>query len=372
MKAEEKKNRKETDLEVGNKIKGLANDVLCKIEELKNPKMKIPLRGLSNAYFDEKEQIIKLGDKEQTRSFFNVGQARKFMQTMLVASVVQDLIKEGITTPIRSIYYNTKHTIGDTKEETWEDQSESDPIIEDLEVSLSSLREELHVRAGQKGAMVGNLTIVDAGDTIDLRKMGSGGWAVPSIVESEIIQFKECDADYILHIEKDTIWSRFNEDKFWKKNRCIIIHGGGQPSRGIRRLLRRMHDELKIPVYVLVDNDVFGLYIYSVIKQGSINLAFESMRMAIPDARFLGLSSFDMEKYKLPKNVTLKLKDVDIKRIKEVLAYPWFKDEKWQKELNYMLKTGLKLELESLSAKNFKYITETYVPEKIRKKDWLV
>ena len=33
-----------------------------------------------------------------------------------------------------------------------------------------------------------------------------------------------------------------------------------------------------------LDNDPWGYYIYSVIKQGSINLAFESQRMAIPDA----------------------------------------------------------------------------------------
>ena len=220
--------------------------------------------------------------------------------------------------------------------------------------------------------MVGNLTIIDAGDTIDLRKMGSGGWSIPSIVEKDIIKFKDCEADYILFIEKDTIWSRFNEDKFWKKNNCIIMHGGGQPPRGVRRLVRRMHDELKLPVYVLVDNDVYGLYIYSVIKQGSINLAFESERMAIPEARFIGLSSFDQEKYKLPKNVTLKLKDIDRKRISEVLAYPWFKKKQWQDELKHMVEKGVKLELEALSAKDFKFITEKYVPEKIKQKDWLV
>jgi len=46
-------------------------------------------------------------------------------------------------------------------------------------------------------------------------------------------------------------------------------------------------------VYVLVDNDPWGYYIYSVVKQGSINLAFESERMAIPKAKFIGLSSGD-------------------------------------------------------------------------------
>lgn len=362
---------KKSNKEIENKINDLAKQVVKDIESKKNPEITFPLRGLSNVCFDEKHKIIKMGNKTQSRSFLNVGQSKKFMQTFLVAEVIKGLIKEEITAPIRSIYYNTKHVIGETNEETWADQTESDPIIEDLEITLDSLREELHVRAGSKGAMVGNLTLIDSGDKIDLRKMGSGGWGVPSIVENEIIKFGKCDAKYILFIEKDTIWSRFNEDKFWKKNNCIIIHGGGQPPRGVRRLLRRMHDELKLPVYVLVDNDVYGLYIYSVIKQGSINLAFESIRMAIPKARFLGLSSFDYEKYKLPSSVILRLKDVDKKRIKEVLAYPWFQKKHWQKELKYMLKTGVKLELEALSAKNFKFITEKYVPNKINSRDYL-
>ena len=46
-------------------------------------------------------------------------------------------------------------------------------------------------------------------------------------------------------------------------------------------------------------------------KQGSINLAFESERMAIPKAKFIGLSSSDPEKYGLPRNVAIKLTGLD-------------------------------------------------------------
>ena len=51
-------------------------------------------------------------------------------------------------------------------------------------------------------------------------------------------------------------------------------------------MLYRLHYELKLPIYCVLDNDPWGYYIYSVLKQGSINLAFESQRMAIPDARY--------------------------------------------------------------------------------------
>ncbi len=193
--------------------------------------------------------------------------------------------------------------------------------------------------------------------------MGSGGYGIPSIVEPEVIQVKSCKAKFVLHVEKDTVWQRFNEDKFWRKNNCILTHGGGQPPRGVRRLLHRLHDELKLPIYCLLDNDPWGYYIYSVIKQGSINLAYESQRMAIPDARFLGLRSIDFARCGLSDSVKIAMNDTDRKRAKQIASYPWFAHKKpWQKEIQKLLDNGFKLEVESLISKDISYVTEQYAP----------
>jgi DNA topoisomerase VI subunit A len=353
------------------KIEKLAENVLKAVQSGKNPALDIPVRSLANVSFSEKRRLVELGNQKQKRYFFNVSMAKKFMQTFLISEACKELIESGKTTSIRDLYYVTKHTIGDTRQNTFEDQAESDPIIEDLEVTVDALREELHLFADPKGAMVGPITIVDSGDTIDLRRMGSGGWSVPSIVESNVISFRKHEAKYVLLVEKSAIWKRFNEDKFWKRDNCIIVHGGGQPPRGVRRLVQRLHSELKLPVYVLVDNDPWGFYIYSVLKQGSINLAFESMRMAVPDARFVGLSSFDKDKYQLPTNVSIKMDDGDNNRAKQMLAYPWFKHAKWQKEIQEMVNSGLKFELEALSRRGISFITEEYLPKKLKDRDWL-
>lgn len=360
-----------SDAKVLQNMDTLAKRVINEVKKVNNPEIEIPLRTLSNVYFDEKDRMIKLKEGKQKRSYLNVNQAKKFMQTFFTASKCKEVIESGKTTSIRDLFYMTKVPVGSGQENIYEEQEESDPIIEDLEVTIDALREELHLFAASKGSIAGPLTMIDAGDEIDLRKVGSGGHSVPSICEPDTVQFKSCDAKYVLLIEKEAVWRRFNEDKFWKKNNCIIIHGGGVPPRGVRRLMRRMHDELKLPVYVLVDADPWGFYIYSVVKQGSINLAFESMRMAIPDAKFIGLSTFDIEEYKLPKEVTLRLNEEDKKRIQEILNYPWFQNPKWQKQLKHMIQTNSKLELEALSRKNISFITETYVPDKIKNKDWL-
>ncbi len=366
-----KKSRKEHEA-VGKKLQNLAQVVVKAARFRRDPNIEIPTRALSNSIYDEKRKIIMLGDAKQTRSFFNLSQAKKFMQTMLIASGCNDLNDQGKTTSIRDLFYHCKHTIEGTKENTFDEQSESDPIIEDLEVAIGSLREELGLFAENKGSMVGAMTIVDDGDTIDLRRMGSGGWSVPSIVEKDVIQFKKHETQFILLIEKAAIWKRFNEDRYWEKHKCLILHGGGQPPRGVRRLIYRLHNELKLPVYVLTDNDPWGYYIYSVVKQGSINLAFESARMAVPKARFIGMSSFDVQRFNISHSVTIALKDEDKSRAREIMNYPWFKEkEEWQKEIEQMLKSGVKMELESLSSKDFSFITETYLPEKMKKKLWL-
>jgi DNA topoisomerase-6 subunit A len=109
-----------------------------------------------------------------------------------------------------------------------------------------------------------------------------------------------------------------------------------------------------------------------VIKQGSINLAFESRRMAIPEAKFLGLRSIDLERCGLSPNVQIALNDNDRKRARQIASYPWFEHKPaWQKEIKKMLDNDFKLEVESLISKDISYVTEQYVPERLAARDWL-
>jgi len=368
-----RRRRKSANGDAGTSLEQLADQIVGQAAKGTDPALEIPIRSLSNVKFNAKSRLIEMGNNTQQRSLFNYGQAKRFMQTMLVASKCKELIDAGKSASIRQIYYMSKHTIKGTTEKTFDDQAESDPVLEDLEVASDSLREELHVFADSKGALIGDLQFVDSGDTIDASRLGSGGYAIPSIVEPEVIKFKKCKAKFVLHVEKGTIWRRFVEDKFWQTHNCLLMHGGGQPPRGVRRLLFRLHHELRLPIYVLLDNDPWGYYIYSVIKQGSINLAFESRRMAIPDAKFIGVSSFDYERCGLTDDVKIELDKNDIKRAKQILAYPWFKGKKpWEKEIKKMIRNGFKMEVEAMISKSLSYLTGEYLPRKLKKKsEWL-
>jgi DNA topoisomerase-6 subunit A len=362
------------DKKTNDSLVGLADRVVSSAKARKDPYVEIPSRTLANVHYSPRKRILEMGSAKNRRQLFDLSQAKAYMRTMLVASGCKRLIDQGKSTSLRGLFYMLKHTIEGVKENTFDEQEECDTIIEDVEVLLDSIREELHLYAENRGAMVGAITFTDKGDEINCARMGSGGYAIPSICEPEVIQFDpaRCKAKFILHVEKGTVWQRFNEDRFWEKHNCILTHGSGQPPRGVRRMLYRLHNELKLPLYCVLDNDPWGYYIYSVIKQGSINLAFESQRMAIPEAKYLGLRSIDFERCELSDSVKITLNDTDRKRAKQVAKYPWFEKKRdWQREIQKMLSNDFKLEVESLISKDISYVTEEYVPARLKAQDWL-
>lgn len=347
----------------------LGRDLANQIKKGKDVGLTFTLRGLSNVIFDEKSRSLKLGEKQLTRNFFNLAHAKKFLQTVEMASVSKNLIKEGKHASLRDGFYQIKRTIPNTHINIVDDQVESDKAIEDLEVITGLSRENLHFNANKNGSVAGKVVILDQGDTIDWSKLGSGGWSIPSNVED--IEFKKVNAKFILYMEKAAVWERLHEDKFWDKQNCIIMSSQGQTTRGIRRLLQRLSEEHKLPIYVLTDLDPWGFYIYSVIKYGSIALAHLENEMTIPSVKFLGITVEDIENYGLQKHL-IKLNENDLNRLKQIMNYDWFKNNKaWQKQFAEMKKLKAKAEIQALSSRGISFISEKYLPEKIKNKDFI-
>ena len=186
------------------RLTGLADRVVSAANAKRDPHVDIPSRTLSNIRYSPRKRILEMGSNKNRRQLFDLSQAKAYMRTVLVASGCKQLLDQGKTTSLRGLYYMLKHTIEGAKENTFDEQGECDTIIEDVEVLLDSIREELHLYAENRGAMVGHITLTDRGDTINCARMGSGGYAIPSIVEPEVIVLdrKQCDAKFILHVEK--------------------------------------------------------------------------------------------------------------------------------------------------------------------------
>ncbi|MBS3100960.1 DNA topoisomerase IV subunit A [Candidatus Woesearchaeota archaeon] len=361
MKKQEKKPVKE--------LENFGKKLVVDIEKGRNPTIEFSLRSLSNVVFDEKSKTLGLGDKTQQRTFFNVGHAKKFLQTLEVAKVSKTLLDVGKHASLRDVFYMAKRTLPSSNINIVDDQSESDNAIEDLELITDCSREQLNINANKMGSVAGNVVIEDSGDSINWAKLGSGGWSIPSNVEN--IEFKSVKAKYVIYMEKQAVWERLHEDKFWEKQNCIIVTSQGQTTRGIRRLLQVLNDEHDLPIYVLADFDPWGFYIYSVLKFGSINLAHMSGTMTLQNAKFLGVTADDATNYDLKKHF-IKFKDVDLTRLKQISGYDWFKKNKaWQRQFKMMKDFGAKLEIQALSSKGITFISEKYLPEKIRKGEFL-
>ena len=359
--------------EIAKRIEKLSEGVVKEINAHKDPSFTTVQRGKSNVEWDEKRGYLTLGDKVTTRNFLNIGHAKKFMQTMMIANKTHDYLKHNKTASIREIYYELKHTIEGSKENTFEGQDESDPVIVDLEHAVDTIREKLNLHANPKGTLYGDITLKDKvhhNDKFNASKLGRGGWSIMSRIEPEEIEIMSSNAKYCLVVETEAMFERLIEEGYPKDNKCLLVGTGGQAARGTRRLIHRIHKELKLPIYVFTDGDPYGWYIYSVIKQGSMALAAHSEFMSVPDAKYIGMTLDDVETYDL-KNVTENMKEADIKRASEMMDYPWFQNKDWQAQLKKALKEKIRIEQQALANKSLDFVATEYLPQKIKKKDFL-
>ncbi len=358
----------------GSRIEQMGKAIVNDIRGGRNPKFTTLARTRSNILYDSKEGYLRLGKSKEERTFLNYAQSRRFMQTVAVASKCHKFVKENLHTTIRGLFYQLKYSLGeDIDENVFSEQSESNPLIEDIEVALEVKREDLNLNANRKGVLAGNMKVMDTFNgeklEIDCSKQGRSGWAVPSDVDNDI-EFVDVKAKFVLVVEKDALWQRLNEDGLWKKDNFILITPQGQASRGIRRLIRKLAD-MGLPVYLFTDSDAWGWYIYWTIKTGSINLAYIGADVATPEARFIGVTMSDLDKYDFLNKMTINASEVDLKRAQEMLNYSWIsRSKEWVAELERMIKSKKKLEQDALQGPRLTFVDD-YIKDKIKNKEFL-
>jgi DNA topoisomerase-6 subunit A len=356
--------------EAKKKIIDVANRMYEDILKGRRPKLKFPVRSLTNAKFDREKGTFVLIGKEKERTF-TVNQAKIFAQTIKMMEFSKDLLDTNDFSTLREAYYVSKNW----GEARFDDQQPSNSVIEDLEASLDFLREELGFIPEEDGSsVVGPLKVVDKSPDgeelrIDCEKLGSGAYNIPNDITR--LEF-ETDADFILAIETAGMFARLNAEKFWKKHNCILASLKGVPARATRRFIKRLNEEHGLPVLVFTDGDPYGyLNIYRTLKVGSGKAVHLADKLAVPAARLIGVTPQDIVDYDLP---THPLKDHDLKRLKDGLKNDDFVKSfpEWQKALNQMIEMKQRAEQQSLAKYGLKYVVEEYLPAKIEDKStWL-
>jgi DNA topoisomerase VI subunit A len=356
---------------VTEKIVELAKEVYSTIRKQKQPELEMPIRSLSNVEYNDKHGYFKILNKVKQRTL-TASTIKTFAQTLKMMGLSKQLIETRDIATKREAYYVSKNW-GDAR---FNEQPESDSVMDDVEAMMRVNREQIGFTPEEKGGDVaGRLIVVDKDpDTgkeikIDCTKFGSGAYSVPSSVEE--LKF-ETKAKFILAIETAGMFQRLVKHNYWKKANCILVSMGGVPTRACRRFIRKLADEQKLPVYVFVDGDPYGMgNIYRTLKVGSGNAAHINEFFCVPQAKFIGVTPQDIVDYKLPSHP---LKEVDIKKIKDMLKNDPFilHHKEWQKALKQMQKMKVRAEQQALAAWGLNYVMEKYLPDKLKNpKKWL-
>lgn len=350
-------------------LEGAARRVVTAADQGELPVLELPSRSLSNVSYSPEVGFFQLGTRKKRRRL-RYNTAKTFAQTLRLMALSKEMVESGDFATKREAYYVSKNW-GECR---FGEQAESDSIMGDVE-ALASLdgvfREQLgFVPEEHGGSVVGPLIVrepdPETGATlsVDCSALGSGAYTVPRSVERLEL---ETDATFVLAIETGGMFQRLHSHRFWRKQRCILVELAGVPSRATRRFVRRLSQDLSLPVYCFVDCDPYGIAnIYRTLKVGSGSSAHVNRFFAVPEARFLGVTPQDIFDFNL-EDATHPLQATDIKRAEDALRNdPFFRAHpRWREALEQMLSMGVRAEQQALAKWGLNFVIDEYLPKKL-------
>jgi len=339
-------------------LENLGDKIYAQLDKGNFPSIEMPSRSTDNIRYDEFLRQFILGDRMVRRSARNIRHVKPFTQLVWTALFSNELTSQRKTSTLRDVYYSAQ-----AYEMTFKDQQESNNIITDLETVLGLSREDFNIFPEERSAVFGDLTIEYTvpgyeGKTLDLTFHPDGVLIGPALTSSE---FVKTSADKVIAIEKGGLFTRFIEESVHRKYNSILVLTAGQAPRATRHFIRRLNEELNLPVFIFTDGDPWGMHIAMVIISGSANAA-HLRELNTPDAKWSGVWATDIVNYKLPSDP---LDEVDIKRLNELQRDPRYKDALWLKEIKTFLKIKKKAEQEAFSRYGLTYIVDEYLPAKL-------
>jgi DNA topoisomerase-6 subunit A len=328
------------------------------------PTMTLPTRSKSNIVFDEESNVWVYGDRTSTRSANSVRGARKLLKAAYTVEFLARQLDEDRSSTLRELYYLSESW--DSEEAGFSSQDESNQLVEDLEIVSGVTREDFHMRPEESGAtLMGPLELREQTRRGEREihcqeDVGEGGYQIPN--NPDTIEFLDHDIDFVLCVETGGMRDRLIENGFDEAHNCLVVHLKGQPARATRRITKRLHDELDLPVVVFTDGDPWSYRIFGSVAYGSIKSAHLSEYLATPQARFVGIQPQDIVDYDLP---TDPLADSDINALESELEDPRFMTDYWEEQIELQLDIEKKAEQQALASRGLDFVTETYLPERL-------
>jgi DNA topoisomerase-6 subunit A len=319
----------------------LCERLLKDLEKAKRPVIEATKCSLDNALYDFKVGFLTPG-KKKIKTELNVASVKKMSRAVFMLEILLRNISTGAVNTKRELYYISKGEVKHNafmKPIDFADQDESDSIIDFICEILECYREELNCYANDRGGqtysqqLVVEETLSDGGRAvIDLSQLGTSPFQPKNRPQNLQLKARK-KIDYCLIVESEGTANTLVANGYTKRHNCILVGAQGVPSNAVRGWLRRIQDQLQVPLYFFGDLDAYTMQnIFRTLKAGSAASLIRNSNYSAPEVRFLGVLPEDIKKYDL-NDYPVKENDAQevraLKKAKDALANdPFFRDKR--------------------------------------------
>jgi len=369
--------------------KDLCELLLSDLERARRPVLKATKCALDNSLYNPKVGYLVPGDK-MVATELNVSSVKKMSRTIFMLEIILRNIESGAINTKRELYYISKGEIKHNKALKpldFEDQSDSDSIIDFIGELMECYREELNCYANDRGGQTYSQQLVVTetmpnGEiaTIDLSKLGTSPFQPKNRPQNLKLKAKS-KIDFALVVESEGTANTLVNSGFTKRNNAILIGAQGVPSNAVRGWSKLIQDQLSVPMYFFGDLDAYTMQnIFRTLKAGSAASLIRNADFSAPEVKFLGVLPDDIKRYDLP-DYGVREADVQegraLKKAHDALKNdPFFQDKRnkgLSDILHWLIKNKRRCEQQSYFSVNPRdpLMPEKIILEKIKNKHYI-
>ncbi|THH30927.1 hypothetical protein EUX98_g3252 [Antrodiella citrinella] len=289
----------------------------------------------------------------------NSSSCKPFAQLFRVMDLMHEALSDDTPTTKRDMYYKDVAL--------FKQQSVVDKLVDDIAASAGNYSltayTQLLQRASAKGLFCGSALVVHLRSGGTLYGADSEGTLIPASDEIERFEVNE-ELRWVLVVEKEAVFQTLAHMQITRfgdfNGPGIVITGKGYPDVATRQLVCTLAENLpdSVPILALVDADPYGIDILSVYKYGSVAMSHEYESLAAPRIKWIGVFSSELASLSIDKDDMIPITKRDEQKALSMLRRTLPK--KWRRELQHMIFTRRKAEIEILSRAI--YQNETMIP----------
>ncbi|MEY4631692.1 MAG: hypothetical protein RIQ81_1812 [Pseudomonadota bacterium] len=319
----------------------LCEKMLKDLEGGKRPRLTATKCALDNALYNPKVGFLTPGSK-RVATELNVSSVKKMSRAIFMLEILLRNIETGNVNTKRELYYISKGEVKHSKilkPLDFTDQDESDSVVDFICEMLECYREEMNCFANDRGGQTysQNLVVTErmpdgTEAVIDLSQLGTSPFQPKNRPQNLTLKAKK-KIDFCLVVESEGTANTLVANGFVKRHNSIVVGAQGVPSNAVRGWVKRIQDQLKVPIYFFGDLDAYTMQnIFRTLKAGSAASLIRNSDFSAPDVRFLGVLPEDIKKYDLndyPVNERDAQELRALKKARDALNNdPFFKDKK--------------------------------------------